>query len=108
MLPVQSDPDSGDLKVGPIACSTTGTLQNASTTRSPLSLAQQQLDQAAKYGIQFARILTLDNATGSIRVAVFDCGSNQTGSMTVPTSGHGEARGWQRTDGPVIRSKGQL
>jgi len=86
--PLQSGRYSGDLTVGLIAYGATGAVQNGSTARSPLSLTQEQFNQAAKNGIEIVRTVALDDATRNIRVAVFDRASNQTGSVTVPNPGH--------------------
>jgi VWFA-related protein len=84
MLPLRDDRFIGDLVAGIATYSASGAVQQVTTAASPLSLTQEQSDQAAKNGIEILRNLTIDDATENIRVVVFDRSSNQTGSLTIP------------------------
>lgn len=89
LLPDQNDHYQGDLALGLVTYSADGMVQHVTTTPLQLSLNQEQVEQAAKNGIEITQELELDGATQQIRIVILDRGSNMTGSVTIPAAAAG-------------------
>ncbi len=92
-LPGQNDRYQGDLAIGLIAYSANGTVQNVATAPFQPSFTQEQVQQAAKNGIEITRDLAINSSTQKIRIVVFDRNSNLTGSVMVPLTAAGMSSG---------------
>jgi VWFA-related protein len=101
LLADRNDHYQGQLVLGLVTYSTDGLVQHIATTPFPLSLAEEQVNQAAKHGIEITQDLALDGTTQKIRVVIFDRGSNLTGSVTIPAAAAGAnpERPSQKDDG---------
>jgi hypothetical protein len=80
----EGDQYTGQLRVAMVAYLLDGHTQNSPIVPLDLHFNTQERDKALKDGIPFGQSVALNDNIKSVRFIVYDRGSNQAGSVTIP------------------------